>query len=253
MTSSIIEPTLEQRLAQRIRPKRAPVMYQTWRDLLFLHWEIDPKQIQQTLPDGLTVDTFDGKAYLGVVPFFMQWIRPKYLPAVPRLSFFLETNVRTYVYDRHGTPGVWFYSLDCNQPFAVWAARTFFKLPYFNAKMSAHRDGAGAINYSTYRKGTNQNLASRFRYTRRSQPKSAEIGSLEFFLAERYILFAETHKGLASGQVWHTPYPLCSAEVPVWDANLLALNQFKTPQRPPDLAHFSSGVTVDVFPLALIG
>lgn len=224
-------------------------MYQTWRDLLFLHWEVDPQTIQATLPAGLTVDSYAGKAYLGVVPFFMQWIRPKFLPAVPRISFFLETNVRTYVYDRHGTPGVWFYSLDCNQPLAVWAARTFFKLPYFNAQMSAQRAGSGAIDYRTHRKQTDPARASRFRYVPSSAPKPAVVGSLDFFLAERYILFAETQRGLASGQVWHTPYPLSSAEVPIWDANLLHLDQFKLPQRPPDLAHFSSGVTVDVFPL----
>ena len=242
-------PTIDQRLAQRIRPKSSPVMYQTWRDLLFLHWEIDPKLIQQTLPDGLMVDTFEGKAYLGIVPFFMQWIRPRFLPALPYISFFLETNVRTYVYDKHGTPGVWFYSLDCNQPLAVWAARTFFNLPYFNAQMSAERQGSGAIDYRTTRRHTDPNKGSRFRYLPSSEPRSAETGSLEFFLAERYILFADTGKGLASGQVWHTPYPLSSAEAPVWDANLLYLDQFNTPQRPPDLAHFSSGVTVDIFPL----
>ena len=135
---------------------------------------------------------------------------------------------------------------------AVWAARTFFKLPYFNAQMSAQYDGMGAIDYSTYCKGTDCKRASRFRYLPSSEPISAEIGSLEFFLAERYILFAEARKGLASGQVWHTPYPLSSAEVPIWDANLLHLDQLDIPQRPPDLAHFSSGVSVDIFPLRVV-
>jgi uncharacterized protein len=111
-------------------------MYQQWRDLLFLHWEYSTATIQATLPDGLYVDTFDGKAYLGVVPFFMRNIRPRYLPTVPGISNFMELNLRTYVHDREGVPGVWFYSLDANQHLAVKIARRFFHLPYVFAHMN---------------------------------------------------------------------------------------------------------------------
>ena len=81
-------------------------MYQQWRDLLFLHWEYSAAAIQATLPDGLFVDSFDGKAYLGVVPFFMRNIRPRFLPAVPGISNVMELNLRTYVHDPAGVPGV---------------------------------------------------------------------------------------------------------------------------------------------------
>lgn len=100
-------------------------MYQRWRDLLFLHWEYPVEQIQQTLPPGLRVDTYHGQAYLGIVPFFMCDIRPRFLPAVRGISHFLELNLRTYVYDEAGVPGVWFYSLDANQRLAVKVARRF--------------------------------------------------------------------------------------------------------------------------------
>jgi len=110
-------------------------MYQQWRDLLFLHWEYPAAAIQETLPEGLFVDTFGGTAYLGIVPFFMRNSRPRFLPAVPGLSNFMELNLRTYVYDRSGIPGVWFYSLDANQPLAVEIARRIFHLPYRHAKM----------------------------------------------------------------------------------------------------------------------
>lgn len=248
-------PTTEQRLAQRFRPKSAHVMYQTWSDLLFLHWHCDPAAIQATLPAGLTVDTFNGNAYIGLVPFYMERVRPRFLPAVPWLSWFLEFNVRTYVYDASGTPGVWFYSLDCNQPIAVWTARTFFKLPYFNATMTApprrrgHNLADGHIDYRSYRRGTDAALASRFTYRERGEQFHATPGSLEFFLAERYILFAETAKGLASGQVHHHPYPLQHANVSNFDTHAILLDGLPPVAGPPVSALYSRGVDVAIYPL----
>ena len=141
------------RLAVRRRPLARPVMFQQWRDLLFLHWEFSVAEIQRTLPEGLFVDTFEGKAYLGVVPFFMQNIRPRFLPAVPGLSNFMEMNLRTYVHDRAGVPGVWFYSLDANQPLAVAIARRLFHLPYEHATMKSSRSPQGLIRYESQRRG----------------------------------------------------------------------------------------------------
>ena len=111
-------------------------MYQRWDRLLFLHWEYSPDAIQETLPPGLSVDTFEGRAFLGVVPFFMRNIRPRVLPAVPYLSNFLECNVRTYVHDENGVPGVWFFSLDTNRWLAYKIARIAFRLPYYWAAMN---------------------------------------------------------------------------------------------------------------------
>ncbi|WP_395747976.1 DUF2071 domain-containing protein [Prosthecobacter sp.] len=99
-------PTLESRLAFRERPKRAHVMYQSWASLLFLHWRWNADVIQRTLPPGLYVDTFEGDAWLAIVPFYMRGIRPRFLPAVRGISDFLELNVRTYVHDEEGRPGV---------------------------------------------------------------------------------------------------------------------------------------------------
>jgi hypothetical protein len=130
-------PTLNQRLAHRDKPSAFPVMRQRWSRLLFLHWPMEPDVIQATLPPGLTVDTFDGRAWIGVVPFFMERIRPVFCPPVPGISWFLELNVRTYVHNEQGNSGVWFYSLDCNQPLAVEIARRLFHLPYQHAEMKA--------------------------------------------------------------------------------------------------------------------
>ena len=115
----------EDRLAVREKPASSPVMFQTWSNLLFLHWEIDVQEIAKRIPNRLSVDLHEGKTYLGLVPFFMKKVRPRFLPQMPGLSNFLELNIRAYVHDEQGRPGVWFFSLDCDQPIAVEVARKF--------------------------------------------------------------------------------------------------------------------------------
>ncbi|WP_020527281.1 YqjF family protein [Flexithrix dorotheae] len=241
-------PTLEDRLHQRVRPvDRKPSMFQKWQELLFIHWEIDPEIIQKTLPKGLYVDTFEGKTYLGLVPFYMRGIRPSFFPAVPGISNFLEVNVRTYVHDKNGVPGVWFYSLDANQRLAVKIARAFFKLPYHYAKMKASIHQENKIKYASKRVGDTK--ISNFEYTPKGEIFEAQPGSLHFFLAERYILFSyNPHKDqLYSGQVYHKPYPLSEAEVTNYDKHLLGLNRLDPGAKQPISYLFSKGVNVDVF------
>ncbi|WP_395743367.1 YqjF family protein [Prosthecobacter sp.] len=239
-------PTLDGRLAFRERPLRAHVMHQTWESLLFLHWRWDPADIQRTLPPGLHVDTFEGEAWLAIVPFYMRGIRPRFLPAVRGVSDFLELNVRTYVHDEQGRPGVWFYSLDCNQPLAVWTARTFFHLPYQHARMSAEASH-GWIDYRCQRRG--HSAESLFRYSLAETSPPAGPGTLAFFLAERYLLFSQTPRGIRCGQVHHSPYPLAEAALEAWDVNPLLQAGFSDPQRPPDHVIGSTGVDVAVYPL----
>lgn len=244
------QPTPAHRLAVRDRPKgRRPVMFQRWRHLLFLHWEFEPERVQATLPDGLYVDTFNGRAYIGIVPFFMRDVRPVFLPAVPRISNFLELNLRTYVFDTHGTPGVWFYCLDASQWLAVEIAKKFFGLPYYHSEMEAKKVGNGEIIYSAQRRNAPSRLRSAFRYRGSGPLRNAEAGSLEFFLIERYILFSYFAKQekLMVGRVHHQPYPLLNAEVLEWDDRLFEINGLKRPGRQPDHIILSPGVDVDIF------
>jgi uncharacterized protein YqjF (DUF2071 family) len=229
-------------------------MVQRWTDLLFLHWSYDPDEIQATLPDGLQVDTFDSRAYLGVVPFFMRDVRPRALPPVPGISNFLELNLRTYVYDRRGLPGVWFYSLDANQWLAVKIARILFNLPYFYADMRADKNLDGEIRFTSRRRGVSPERLSTFRYRGLGPSRVASPGSLAFFLTERYLLFSHSPKtgALSYGQVHHEPYPLLQAEVPAWDDALFRLNGFVPPRRGPDHILMSPGVHVEVFGLKTI-
>lgn len=224
-------------------PDGAVVMYQRWRRLLFLHWEWDVAAVQATLPSGLSVDAWQGRAWLGVVPFRMEGVRPRFLPAVGGVSNFLELNVRTYVRDRQGRPGVWFYSLDCAQPVAVWAARAGFGLPYFHARM---RETIGvSISCECRRQGSEETAC--FDYRGLGNPAPVGEGTLEQFLVERYRLFAVRQGRLVTGEVWHEPYPIQRAEVAGWNPLPLRQAGFDPGTQPPAHAAFSPGVDVRIF------
>ncbi|MCF3651312.1 YqjF family protein [Synoicihabitans lomoniglobus] len=241
-------PNLDQRLAARDRPASSPVMYQRWQDLLFLHWRWDPAAIQATLPAGLTVDTFEGDAWVGIVPFWMRAVRPRFLPPLPGLSWFQELNLRTYVHDARGRPGVWFYALDCNQPLAVILARSLFGLNYVHARQTgclptSHRPA----EFHSLRRATGG--VSHFRYESVGATRTAAPGSLEFFLVERYRLFAQRRGRLWSGRVWHPPYAISAVDVDQAETALWVDHGFPSPDRPADHAVMSSGVNVSVYPL----
>lgn len=239
-------PSLEQRLAARASGAAPVVMHQRWSELLFLHWRWDAADLQRRLPEGLHVDRHEGEAWLGVVPFFMDRIRPRLLPIVPGVSWFRELNVRTYVHDDTGRPGVWFFSLDCDQPLAVRVARGLFRLPYFDAAMEAERT-AGAVTHACRRNG--EEGTARFEYRLGEPLAKPEAGSLEFWLVERYVLFAQTGAGLRLGRVSHEPYELAEVTLGRWDALPLRWNGFEPPDRAPDHVAGSRGVDVRVGPL----
>jgi uncharacterized protein YqjF (DUF2071 family) len=242
-----MEDWIKRQLIERQQPVRQPpVMYQRWKHLLFLHWSLPPQVIQSTLPQGLQVDTFDGKAWIGIVPFYMQGVRPAWFVAVPGVSNFLELNLRTYVRDSSGRPGIWFYSLDANQVLAVCLARAAFALPYKYAAMSATVSN-GEIDYRSRRFGFKNALHYRYRSTEKIG--EARFGSLEFFLIERYRLFACRENKLFTGQVHHSPYQLCEVAVTVADPGLFAMDGFQTPAGPPAHAIYSGRVDVSIYPI----
>jgi len=245
-------PTAAQRAATRVRPVSGAVMHQSWRHLLFLHWTWDAAELQASLPPGLTVDTFEGQAWLAAVPFWMDGVRPRFLPPVPGLSWFLELNLRTYVHTRDGTPGVWFYSLDCNQRLAVQIARRLFSLPYVDARQSGVRPTPQSPRtvFHSQREGS---AANHFEYEPAGPAGRAKADSLEYFLAERYLLYSRKPNGsLYSGRVWHTPYALAPARVHRAEVALFGDNGFKPPVRPADHTLVSPGVDVTIFPLRRI-
>ncbi|MBC7806458.1 MAG: DUF2071 domain-containing protein [Akkermansiaceae bacterium] len=229
-------------------------MRQDWRQLLFLHWRVSPELIQKTLPPGLTVDTFAGDAYIGLVPFTMRNVRPVWSPPVPGLSHFHEINVRTYV-QANGEPGVWFYSLDAANPVAVAIARVLFHLPYYVAAMRLEiANGGGEISYVSQRRHPGvRNDESVLRYTPVSPVRHAEPGSLDHFLCERYLLYSQNGNDLYSGRVHHSPYPLQDAVLHDCSDTLVAAAGFPgLANGPPVHAAYAEGVSVEVFGLRAV-
>ncbi len=240
--------TDEQRLKAREHPGTRPAMYQSWRSLSFLHWKFDPATIQELLPDGLTVDTFEGSTYVGIVAFTMHRVRLPWLPAVPGTSPFHETNVRTYVVDERGRPGVWFFSLEASNGLMAHVARRWYRLPYNCARMEVDT-GADSTRYESERLCPDPLPAyCRIETCGYGTQFLARPGTLEFFLAERYYLFARSNGRLFSGQVHHVPYPLHTARCTECEETLLRRLNIERPEEGP-IAHFSAGVDVEVFGL----
>jgi uncharacterized protein YqjF (DUF2071 family) len=209
------------------------IMAMKWHDLAFLHWPVEAKCLARLLPPGLELDSFDGQAFLGLVPFRMSGIHPRCLPSVPYLSAFPEMNIRTYV--RCGDfSGVWFFSLDASLRLAVEAARRAFFLPYFKAKMSCRWDHGWCYyenrrDSSTYFKG---------RYRPQGEPLRTVAGSLEHWLTERYWLFSQSPSGrLYKGRVRHLPWPLQRCQVEIESMDMVSWLGLKLSGEP--LAHYS--------------
>lgn len=248
----IYTPTIEDRIRMTRRPKDAPVvMRQDWLQLLFLHWRVSPELVQKTLPPGLTVDTFEGDAYIGLVPFTMRNVRPIWSPSVPGLSHFHEINVRTYVH-ANSEPGVWFYSLDAANPIAVALARMLFHLPYYFAAMRLEVSSKNSeIAYVSQRRHPGvRNDESVLRYTPDSTIRYAKPGSLDYFLCERYLLYSQNGSHLYSGRVHHTPYPLQDAVLHDFSDTLVGASGFPgLVEQPPVHIVYAGGVSVEVFGL----
>lgn len=216
-----------------------------------MHWEVPVATLRPLVPARLEIDAHEGKAYVGLVPFTMKGIRPtRFLPPMPGVSAFHETNIRTYVHRDGQDPGVWFFSLDAANSLAVRVARRFFNLPYFRANMSLETDGE-RVKYSSERLWPAPLPATLdLEYTIGAPVGPSTVGSLQFFFAERYYLYAARPDGsLRRGQVHHNPYELREANVARLEESLLLAAGIERPfeRTTPDL--YCPGVDVEVFPL----
>lgn len=242
-----MKPTDLDRLAMRERPSGVPLMHQNWGKLLFMHWRIDEELLRPLIPPQLDIDTFDGSAWIGVIPFTMWGIRASFLPPIPGTSAFHELNVRTYVY-RDGVPSVWFFSLDAANRLAVWGARTFYHLPYFNARMSLEQTGK-TIRYSSSRQDRRgEQAVLQATWDIDEALPQASPGSLEFFLTERYSLDTVHNGKLYRARIHHRPWPLHQAELGSLNSTMIESLGLPTSHGDP-LLHYSEALGVDIWPL----
>ncbi len=215
----------------------------SWCDLLFAHWRLPPEALARHIPEGLELQTFDGDAWLGLVPFYMDNTGARGLPYAPGVKRFPEFNIRTYV-ERDGRPGVWFLSLDAANRLAVWGARTFFHLPYVHARMSTAREGEW-VTYDSER--TDGRLGpGRFvgRYRAVGPEYRCEEGSLDEWLTERYCLYSANTRGrLFRGEIQHAQWPLRRAEAEI-QVNTMADAHGVELSGAPDALHFVDRIDV---------
>lgn len=224
-------------------PKLPWVMAQSWLHLLFAHWRVDADALRKIIPAGVEIDTYGGDAWVGVVPFTMIDVHARGLPNIPGTSTFPELNVRTYV-TRDGKPGVWFFSLDATNRLAVWGARRFFHLPYYNAVMRSTKDGEW-VRYASRRadmRGTPAELHARYRPA--STIFRAEAGSLDEWLTERYCLYTADRKGrITRCEVHHPQWSLRRAEAEIRVNTMIPVGLGVKLDEPPVL-HYSERLDV---------
>jgi uncharacterized protein YqjF (DUF2071 family) len=211
--------------------------------LLFLHWAVPVELLRPLVPARLSLDLYDGKAYLGLVPFVVQAARPLGAPAALGLDF-LETNVRTYVHIDGRDPGVYFFSLDAGSLAAVLGARLAFGLPYFHARLRLRRPHGG-VDYAMRRCSATQ-PGLHVRYEPGELLGASPPGTLEHFLIERYLLHVQRGPTLWTVQVHHAPYPVQRARVLDLQDELVDAAGIPEPTGPP-LAHYAAGVNVEIF------
>jgi uncharacterized protein YqjF (DUF2071 family) len=202
MTLDRIAPTFRESCVER------KIGRQTWKDLLFLHWEVPIDRLRPLVPAELAIDEFEGRAYLGLVPFAMHEVSLGPLT----VSDFLETNLRTYVHSG-GVPGVWFFSLDAESGLAVWGGRTVYRLPYFRSSITSARTRASYHYRLTRDAAPSAELDVEWTFAERAR-HTAKPESLEFFLTERYALYGPTRGGgIYRLRVHHRSWPLYAAQV----------------------------------------
>ena len=220
---------------------------QTWENLLFAHWRLPDAAVRKLVPTGLHLNTFDGSAWLGVTPFRVSGLRLRGMLPMPRLSTFLELNVRTYV-TYGGKPGIFFFSLDAESALAVEAARRLYKLPYFRALMSARRLGPTVEFSSARREGPARPFVFQARYRPAGLVSEAQPGSLEYFLTERYCLYTlDERQDVARANIHHPPWPLQPAEAKI-EANTMPPATVELPDEEP-LLHFAGRQDVVIWAL----
>jgi len=218
-------------------------MRQVWRQLGFLHWPVAGAALAPLLPPGLSVDTFDGIAYLGLVPFTIPLSRTARL-GLPVAPAFHELNLRTYVHRDGRDPGVWFFSLDATSRLAVAGARLGYHLPYFHARISISNDPS--ITYRSMRLAAGLPAEFSGRYGPTGPAVPAAVGSLEFFLTERYLLYAWNGRVLSSARVHHVPYPLQPAAAFDVRQSLTGPAGLPPMDTPPPLVHYAREVDVRI-------
>ena len=246
------------RTSQRPRPLPSGrwALTQRWNDLLFAHWPVAAAQVAALLPEGLQVDTYQGSAWLGSVPFWMDRIKMRGVPSLPGVRSFPELNLRTYVREPYtGARGVYFLSLDARNLLAVGVARTFYHLPYYWAEMKLEQRSEREFDFYSRRHWSKRPVIFKARYRGLGPTRKlaeSRSGSLEYFLTERYCLFSQNRAGqVVRANVHHVPWPLEEAEADI-ERNDLADGFGIDLQAIEPVLHYSRRLAVYLWPAEVV-
>ena len=218
-------------------PRGRAVMVQTWHDLLFAHWLVSADMLQEKIPAGVELDTFGGQAWLGVIAFRLSDVRLNGVRAVPWVSNFPEVNVRTYV-TRGDKPGVFFLSLDADNPLGIALAKPWFRLNYYQARIEMKSRDNDVLFRSRRRSGGSQVAQFEAVYRPCGSEFRARPGSLEAWLTERYCYYAEGRGRLYRCEIHHPPWRLQLAQVEICRNTMALSHGIELPATEP-LLHYA--------------
>ncbi|MFN2744557.1 YqjF family protein [Bacillus sp. z60-18] len=215
-------------------PKGPWIMAQTWNDVLFAHWPVEPAAIRGKIPADLELETLNGKAWIGILPFLLTDLRARFLPPIPVISRFPEVNIRTYV-TYQGVPGVYFFSLDAGSRLAALSARHYFHLPYFHADISFNKEDSRIRFFS---RRSDSKAVFHTSYGPLSDPFSAQKGTLEYWLTERYRLYTAHNRRIYYEDIHHSQWTLQEAEAEFHQNTAAAASDLVLPHTAP-LLHYA--------------
>lgn len=213
-------------------PKGKWSFYQEWNNALFLHWKVDPLELEELIPQELELDLIDGKAWISIVAFTMEKIRPRRLPYFSPVSNFDEINIRTYVKHRN-KPGVHFLSIEGGKRLSCFVARSLSELPYRYSNMKRSK-----TEYSSCNHRFGEILSVNYNVANTITPKS----DLDKWLTERYALFQDTETAINAFDIHHLEWPVFDVTLNELVVNYPRFNGFVS--NVPDKIHYSTGVKV---------
>jgi len=206
--------------------------YQEWNNALFFHYEVDKNILQDLVPDDLEIDLINGKAWVSVVAFVMERIRPRFLPSVSSISNFGEINVRTYVI-KDNKPGVYFLSIEAEKLMSAVLAKSLSGLPYEKSTIKRTKN-----SYQAQHSLKGFSLSADYHIGMEIKHKN----ELDLFLTERYCLYLNKGNNLFRYEIQHIPWKLNQLELDYLQLDYKLGNLILDSN--PNFIHYSVGVQV---------
>jgi uncharacterized protein YqjF (DUF2071 family) len=233
------------------RPEGEPALYQSWRDLLSLHYPVEPEEIAKLIPEGVELELFPDsngkpKAWVGLTCMHVDGVHGKFWPKLPGLSAYNQTNVQTYVH-RDGSPGLVLLSVDAAKWIACRLARRRFRLPYRHALLKHERKGPQIV-FEGHRAEGQSSAELSLSATVGESTGIPEAGTLSSFLLDRYLIYTEHEGTLLQVPMWRRQMAL--SQVTVDESHQSFTAALKIPNFAWEHVAFCPVIDVEIFPVS---